>query len=48
MPLPNYRMAEMVAKVLNISVEVVWNIIRNMKTTNLKKLIDAVRKALRI
>ena len=45
---PSYRIAQEIAKFLRIEAPVVWRIIKNVKTTNVKKLIDIVRKALRI
>jgi hypothetical protein len=45
---PSYRMAEMVSNVLNVSVEMVWDIIKDEKSTNLNELVGIVRKTLRI
>jgi hypothetical protein len=48
MPGPSYPIAKAIASAVGASVDVVWNIIKNMRTTDLKKLTDAVLKALRM
>jgi len=43
-----YEIAKLIGKNLGVSAEVVWKIIRNIKTNDMKVLIDAVRKTLRL
>ena len=40
--------AKQIANTFNVPVEIVWKIIKNMKTKDMKTVIDAVMKALRL
>jgi hypothetical protein len=48
MPKVPFEVARQIANMLKVPVEMVWKIVKNMKTSDMKKLIDAVRKALRL
>lgn len=48
MPLPGIELAKMIAKNINVPVQIVWPIIKNLKTTDFGKLLLTVKKALRM
>ncbi len=48
MPAPLWYIAKGIAQVLGVSVEVVWQIIRQLRTTDIDRMVREVKKVLQM